>query len=70
MPVGYAQSVKTVLPYTVGNGKPQYRTNPATGQKYTFAQLTTMVHNTAQEYNFSYVSQYVGDPQRNFDTQG
>lgn len=70
MTVGYAQLAESVLPYTVGNGKPQYRTNPSTGQKYTFAQLTSMVRETSQTYNFSYVNQYVGNEKHTYDVQG
>ena len=70
MAVGYAQLAETVLPYTVGNGQPAYRTNPATGQRYTFAELTTMAHETSKIHHVSFDSSYVQKENHVFDMQG
>ena len=69
MAVGYAKLAESVLPYTVGDGKPVYRTNPSTGQRYTFAQLTQMVHETAKTYNISYAD-YLPQENHKYDVQG
>mgnify|MGYP007101854696 CR=1 FL=1 len=42
--------VQNVLPYTVGNGTPAYRTNPMTGQRYTHAELAQKATDTQQRY--------------------
>ncbi|MCR5266504.1 MAG: hypothetical protein K6E29_07935 [Cyanobacteria bacterium RUI128] len=70
MAVGYAELAERVLPYTVGTGKPEYRTNPATGQKYTFAQLTQMVQDTSSAYNFSYDPSYLVTEKHAYDAMG
>lgn len=70
MAVGYAKLVESVLPYTVGNGKPEYRTNPSTGEKYTFAQLTQMAQETSQTYNFTYDNPYLATDKHTYDVQG
>jgi len=48
--MGIAEIMSRVLPYTVGDGKPAYRTNPQTGQKYTFAELAQKAVDTQQRY--------------------
>ena len=70
MSVEYAELVETVLPYTVGDGKPEYRTNPVSGQRYSFQELKTMVQETSKSYDFSFVGQFLTEEQRKYDVQG
>lgn len=43
-----------VLPYTVGDGKPAYRTNSQTGQRYTRDQIGAFAQQTSKQYNINY----------------
>lgn len=51
MGIHLAEAMSRFLPLTEGNdGKPVYRTNPQTGQRYTFAELTQKANDTQQRY--------------------
>lgn len=43
--------IARALPFTVGNGEPDYRTDPATHQRYTPAQMSTFAVETGKIYN-------------------
>lgn len=50
MGINIGNAISRMLPYTVGDGKPVYRTNPQTGQRYTFEELTQKADDTQQRY--------------------
>ena len=68
MSLGYAEFVAHTLPLTVGDGKPVYRTDPSTGQRFTYEKLQEMVKQTSTSYNFV-TNFYIGDPAHEYDTQ-
>ncbi len=50
--MGYADIASNVLKYTYGNnGTPEYRTNPSTGQTYSYNQLRELATQTSSIYN-------------------
>ncbi len=65
MTVSFTQKVAEALPYTVGDGTQEYRTNPATRQKWTFAELTQQAHMISKNYNVD-ASAYLQEPQHEF----
>ena len=66
MTVSFKQRVAEALPLTVGDGTPEYRTNPVTKQKWSFAELTQMAHNTSKTYNVD-MSAYIQEEQHKFN---
>lgn len=65
MTVSFNERVAEALPYTVGDGAPVYRTNPTTKQRWSFAELTQMAHNTQKTYNVD-MSAYIQEEQHKF----
>ena len=68
MGIRYAEYVARTLPLTVGDGKPVYRTDPSTGQRFTYEKLQAMVQQTSTSYNFV-PNVYVGDVPHAYDTR-
>ena len=66
MTVNFNQRVAEALPLTVGDGAPEYRTNPVTRQRWTFSELTQMVHQTTKTYSVD-MSDYLQEEQRKFN---
>ncbi len=54
MGINLTEAMGRFLPLTEGpKGKPQYRTNPQTGQRYTFAELTQKAYATQSQYQIN-----------------
>ena len=71
MGIGLAQIAEKILPLTVGDGKPVYRTNPATGQRFTFGELAMKAKETHQQFSIPYTENpYLQEEQHAFVGMG